>query len=210
VLQASPARLGLLIGCVVILAAGGCWDSAPDRIVPPGIDAAAAGQGAMEQYDTNKDGKVDGEELDKAPTLKAAIDNLDTNKDGAVSADEVAARVKTWQDSRVGVYNLSCTVYYKGKPLSDATVTFVPEKFLGDSVKPATGVTDQSGTVCPSVAQDASNADFPPGAHPGLFLVKITKDGLNIPAKYNAETTLGEEVSQDGKRIIEPMDFYLK
>ena len=35
------------------------------------------------------------------------------------------------------------------------------------------------------------------GVPPGFYLVRITKAGVNIPAKYNTQTTLGAEVSND-------------
>ncbi len=209
-LRRSIARLGSLIGFAVILAVGGCWDSGADRIVPPGINAKAAGSAAMEQYDTNKDGKVAGGELDKAPSLKAAIDNLDTNGDGAVSAEEITARIEVWQDSRVGIFPIDCTVYYKGRPLPGATVTLEPEKFLGDAVKTSTGVSDENGTVILSVELDPSNPNIPPGVHPGLYLVRITKDGMDIPAKYNIETIFGEEIAQGSRVMEEPMEFRMK
>ena len=40
--------------------------------------------------------------------------------------------------------------------------------------------------------------------------VEITAPGLNIPAKYNTETTLGQEVALDAKGIQEGISFDLK
>src|SRR5262245_76907 len=66
-------------------------NSGPARVTQPYIDSSAAGEGAMQQYDTNGDGVVNGEELEKAPGLKAALPRLDSNGDKGISADEVAA-----------------------------------------------------------------------------------------------------------------------
>ena len=94
---AQSIVVAVLLGTLLNL---GC-SRRPGRIHPPGI-AAGAAAAAMKQYDTDGDGKVAGEELDKAPSLKSAIENLDTNGDGAVSGDEVAERIAEWKRSRLG------------------------------------------------------------------------------------------------------------
>ena len=86
-----------------------------------------------------------------------------------------------------------------GKPLAGAEVKFVPETFLGDDIKTASGKTNQAGMARLSVAT-TSRAD-PPGVAFGLYRVEITKPGDNIPAKYNTETTLGQEVALDAPNI---------
>lgn len=43
---------------------------------------------------------------------------------------------------------------------------------------------------------------------PGFYRVEITKDGLNIPAKYNTETILGTEISYE--TMLQPIEFDLK
>jgi hypothetical protein len=188
---------GLLTLIAMFLFSGGC-SRKPSRVFAPSIDAAAAGAAAMAEYDTNKDGKVAGEELQKAPSLNAAIDNLDLNKDRAVSAEEVTKRIEEWQKSKVGLTNASVRVTYRGQPLGGATVVFEPEKFLGASVKMATGTTDPSGAASVSIA----NAEYP-GVAAGLYKVKITKGGMNLAAKYNDQTILGTEVASDAKDAVD-------
>ena len=165
----------------------------------------------MSQYDTDGDGVVKGEELEKAPSLKAALKNLDTDSDGGVSASEVSARVNAWKDSKVGVMSLSCTVRLDGQPLQGATVKFVPEEFLGSEVKACLGTTDQYGVAILSVPEDQRlKPDDPPGAACGLYLVQITAPDGSIPAKYNTETTLGQEVALDADGIQEGITFDLQ
>ncbi|MBN2216110.1 MAG: hypothetical protein JW719_01910 [Pirellulales bacterium] len=184
--------VALTLGVTLFLAVG--CNRTPSRVHPPGIDADAAGKAAMDQYDANKDGKVAGEELQKAPSLNAAIDNLDKDGDKAVSAEEVTERIKAWQDSRLGRTSIMIAVTYRGQPLDGAKVVFEPEQFLGAEVQPASGTTDPYGRATLNI----ENSKIP-GIAPGLYKVKITKDGMNIPAKYNTETTLGAEVARDAK-----------
>ncbi len=181
-------RFGVAVVCIAVLVAFGC-SRGPSRLHPPAINASSAGKQAIKQYDTDGDGKVAGEELERAPALKAALENLDTDGDGAVSAAEVTARVKAWQRSKLGRMSLSCTVTRGGRPFEGATVAFVPEEFLGDEIQPATGISNQRGMVMLSVA--TSGPDDPPGVAPGLYRVEITKAGVDVPAKYNTETIFG-------------------
>ena len=171
----------------------------------PGINASQAGKLAMEQYDKNGDGKVAGDELDKAPGLKAALKTLDTNGDGAVSADEVEARVNAWIDMKVGMILLRCRVTLDGDPLTGAKVVFEPESFLGDEIKAASGETNIYGDVGAVIPpEERTDPTLPGGAHIGLYKVRISKivnGNETIPARYNTETILGQEVSFDDPAI---------
>jgi len=199
---AVPLATGLLatvpLATGLLVATPGCT-RAPKRIVPPGISASAAGKGAMAEYDTDGDGAVAGDELEKAPSLKAALGNLDSNQDGRVTADEVQARVEAWQESRIGIMSLGCRVTLDGNPLTGANVTFEPEKFLGDEVHAASGTTDQSGSAYLTIAEEHRQDPAIAGAQCGLYKVRITAGGGEqmIPAQYNTKTTLGAEVAQD-------------
>src|SRR4029079_4775053 len=116
--------------------------------------ASQAGKLAMEMYDKNGDGRVDGNELEQAPALKASLRLLDTDGDGAVSANEIAARVQVWKAMKTSLTGLGCVIKLDDKPLVGATVTFEPEAFLGDEVKPAIGTTNSLGMVGPSIPKE--------------------------------------------------------
>jgi hypothetical protein len=186
-------------------------ETGPRRIFPPNIDAAAAGKEAIRLYDKDKDGKISGKELDKCPGLKSAIDNLDPSGKEEITAQKIAARIKKWQDSKLGRMSLGCRVTHNGKPLDGAEVRFVPEKYLGKGLKIAKGKTDANGMVMLSVPQKTTGQfRDPPGVAPGLYRVEISKEGEKIPAKYNTQTVFGQEVAMDAKGIQEGIKFDLK
>jgi hypothetical protein len=148
---------------------------------------------------------VAGDELDKAPGLKAALPRLDTNGDGGVSEDEVAARIEAWQQMRTGLMSFAFRVTLDGSPLPGATVTYEPESFLGDEIKPAKSTSNLVGGGGATIAKEnRPDPTTPPGMHLGLYQVKISKiEGGReiIPAKYNQQTTLGQEVAPDVPEI---------
>ena len=193
----------LMLICVINL---GC-SRGPGRLHPPSISDSSAGSAAIEMYDTDKDGKVSGAELDGCPALKAALAQIDKTGEGAITADMITERIKAWQNSKLGRMSLSCTVLRNGRPLPNAEVRFVPEKFLGENVKTAQGKTDRNGVAMISV--ETTDRSDPPGVAPGLYRVEIAKTGENIPVKYNTETTLGQEVALDAKGIRKGIIFNL-
>jgi hypothetical protein len=164
----------------------------PQRILPPAIDAAAAGAEAIKQFDANHDGNLSGKELDRCPGLKAALPRLDPSGKGEVTAKRIAARIRIWQASRIGLMAMVVKVLRNGKPLEGAQVKFVPEKFLGKNFKAAVGKTDDNGMAPIAIPQPG-----PPGVALGFYRVEITKSGEKIPAKYNTHTVLGLEVAPD-------------
>jgi len=190
-----------IVSASFIVSAAVSCNRGPAPLKQPYIDASSAGKMAMEQYDKDGDGKVAGAELDHAPALKAAIKNLDTDSDGGVSAAEVTERVNAWKAMETALASVQCRVTLDGEPLAGATVTFEPESFLGDAVKHAIGTTNPYGMVSPSVPVDERpDPKSPGGAHFGLYKVRISKmvNGKEtLPARYNTDTTLGQEVSYD-------------
>jgi hypothetical protein len=190
---------GLTLGSILAVAAG--CSQGPPRIHPPSIDASTAAARAVEMYDANKDGRLTADELDKCPGLKSAARRLDPEGRG-MTAEIIAARIKTWQNVRIGRMPVVGTLLHNGKPLAGAVVRFVPEKFLGldDPKWIATGTTGESGGFSVSVLTTGDRFD-PPGAPAGYYRIEVTKLGLSIPAKYNTETVLGEEIAMDAPAL---------
>ncbi len=173
----------------------------PSAIKPPSISASGAASKAMELYDKDGDGKISGAELDNAPALKAAMATLDMNGDKAVTADEISARVKSWQASPAALTGVRASVTLDGQPLAGAEVTFEPDPCLGDDIKASKGTINMYGDVAPAIPPDQRpTPNSPGGVQLGLYLVRITKtiNGKEtIPARYNTQTTLGQEVAYD-------------
>jgi hypothetical protein len=194
----------LTLASLLLIATTSC-NRGPAAVKQPSINASSAGKLAMEQYDKNGDGVVSGAELDQAPGLKAALKTLDTNGDGGVSADEVTARVNAWKAMQTGLTYVRCRVTLNGEPLSGATIIFEPEAFLGDEIKPATGIVTPLGDAMPVIKkEDRPDPTLPGGVYIGLYKVRISKmEGgkETIPARYNTQTTLGQEVSYDDPAI---------
>jgi hypothetical protein len=185
----------------LVLAAAVSCQRGPAPVKQPYINASQAGKLAMEQYDKDGDGKVAGDELENAPSLKAALKNLDTDGDGAVSADEVTARVNAWKDMKTAMTSVSCRVTLNGQPLGGAKVTLEPEAFLGEAIKAASDTTDVLGSASPTIPKDQRpDPKLPGGVNFGLYKVRISKlvNGQEtIPARFNSETKIGQEVSYD-------------
>jgi EF hand len=207
-----PTTLALASLC---LATTVSCNRGPATIKQPTINASSAGKLAMEQYDKDGDGKVAGAELDRAPGLKAALKNLDTNGDGGVSADEVTARVNAWKVMETGTTFVQCRVTLDGQALGGAKVTFEPESFLGDAIKTALGTTTMYGDANMAIRpEDRQSPNDPGGVHLGLYKVRVSKieNGKEVvPARYNTDTILGQEVSYDDPGVkARNMQFALK
>lgn len=191
------------------LVSWGCSSHVPDRVPAPPIDPSASAAQAMALCDTNHDGVIAGKELDKCPALKSAVKRY-SNGDGRITADAIAARLEKMKESKVGIVTLIARVELDGKPVEGATVTLDPEPFMNGSISAASGVTNKDGAA--SIAIDPQDR-FKRGVNPGLYEVRITKivNGKEtIPDRYNKNTELGVEVSQDNLDIESDLHFQLK
>jgi hypothetical protein len=154
-------------------------------------------------YDKNSDGAIAGDELQAVPAL---IDHpdlptklIDKNGDDRVTSEEIQSRVQAWLDSKVGIMSFHCTVTLDGQPLEGAKVVFEPEAFHSGAINEATGITSAEGTAVLAVDEAKLPAHLKgiSGMQTGFYKVRITHPSISLPAKYNTETTLGQEVSSD-------------
>lgn len=194
------AAAGLIVWC-------GCGCSrfppAPEK---PDIDPAEAGEAAIDQYDTNGDGQLDGEEVEKCAPLKNedVFKRIDADGDGKLTAKEIAARIEAYLSSGSTIVTGTTLVKMDGKALKGATVIFEPEEFLGTAFKPCEGITDEQGYA----SLKGPNQQYP-GIYLGLYRVKITKPGLKIPSRYNTDTELAYEAADDVGGVGS-IEFHLK
>jgi len=192
------------LGASLLAALAGC-SSGPGRVQAPSISASGAASEAMELYDKDSDGFIAAAELDAVPGLKAAMETVDADKDGKLSESEISQRIAAWQDTGIGVMLVTAKFSIDGRPLTNGVVTFEPESFLGENIQAGIGEIDSNGIGIISIPKDKRPAkDTPPGAQLGFYRVKVSKmaNGQEtIPAKYNAETTLGQQVSPDDPAI---------
>jgi hypothetical protein len=149
---------------------------------------------ALAEYDANKDGALDAKELEACPGMLSALKRADKNGDGRLTADEITDRLTLFQQQGMQA-DVSVAATLDGRPLVGATVTLVPEKFMGPSVKPATAVTDNEGTGF----FKTEGSEYVQVAL-GYYRVQVSKNVQGkevIPAKYNTQTVLGQEISPD-------------
>jgi hypothetical protein len=185
----SNMRIVLVGLCAIITA--GCGGLS--TVEPPDVDADEAAAAAIAEYDSDGDEFLSAEELSKLPALKLA--SCDTDSDKKVSADEIAARIRQWSEGETGILSFYCNVTLDGAVLEGAEVTLDPEAFLGDAVKPAKGTMRSDGAIL-KIDPKLLPADqqLLRGVQPGLYKVRITHPTKKIPARYNTQTTLGQEV----------------
>lgn len=193
-----------VVSLFALVVAVGC-SGKPTGVDVPDIKPAEAAEAILAKYDSDSDGQLSRNELSNCPALSDALDRYDENADREISGDELTKRFTVWREGGLGISSLACRINFKGRPLEGAEISFIPETGFEDALQPAHGTTDDSGIAMLSI--DASH--MPADAHnmlgvqQGLFRVEITHPSVNIPAKYNAETELGKEVSFElGENVI--------
>src|SRR5438874_4779771 len=171
-----PLRWVGMLACLALGCAG------KDELTMPTYTPDAYAKQALAEYDTNKDGFLDAKELERCPALKKSLEAIDTNGDHKISAEELASRIQMFQDSQVALKAVGCHVTLDGKPLQGATITYVPEKFMGSSVRQATGTSDERGAVALFMEGERTS-----GVQPGFYRVQVSKKGPSgqesIPAR---------------------------
>jgi hypothetical protein len=204
----NAIRFQILSCIVALILVGGCSKS-PKNFAPR-IDPATAGKAAIEQYDADYNSRISGKELEQAASLNSNLEKIDLNNDKALSADEIAQRIRYWQNTKQlwSRTPILCMVFHNKELLADAEVKLVPEKFLGEGVKPAKGKTSFNGVAV--LYADNPDPGDPPGVGPGFYKVEITKPGEPIPAKYNTNTILGLDTSMDNPAMYKGVRFVLE
>lgn len=178
----------------VCLVSHGCFGvRAPEK---PELSPAESAATALQEYDSDGDSLISEEEAESAPGLLAAFKKVDADSDGQLSADEIERRINYYKTATSWVVPGQCKILYRGKPLPNANVEFEPEALLGASFQPCSGVTDDQGIA--NISRPGADIQ---GIFLGFYRVRITKEKKNgeemLKAKYNTETTLGFEATND-------------
>lgn len=158
----------------------------------PKIDPSAMAAKALELYDTDKNGKIEGKELLAAPALAFSLKEMDANKDKGLDSDEIQNRLQAWIDSGVTLMspNFSCKV--GGKSIKDGTLTLTPDPFMGDSFPAAHG--DFLNGYCQPSAPNAGNYQAIPM---GFYNVEVSSpQGTVAPGKLGVEVFEGSQYFQ--------------
>ena len=203
--RTRQSGLLLLTGLLCV----GCsrFPKAPDK---PTFKPGQAAAQAMEDYDKDGNGSIDAEEAKAAPGLLAALEKgkIDKNGDGSLDEKEIAERVQYFKTARTTIISGEMQVTYKGRPLTGATVTFTPESFLGDAFTASEGVTNEQGRT----TMTGVDSLFP-GIYLGFYRVTFSKEKggkESLPAKFNTETTVGYEATDDDEMVNDIITFNLK
>lgn len=161
-----------------------------------GINPEAAAARAMELYDANGDAALDADELKKSPPLAIAVTAYDADGNGRLDANEIAQRLTRLFKSSIDLAEVTVQVTADGQPLSGAVVRLRPAEFMGPGMISAEGVTDETGTAKPKVAEEHVPAEFRsmPLVQFGPYLVEVTHPERQLPARYNSASELGMDV----------------
>ena len=192
--MAPPGWLVVFFGAAFF----GCSTGTNNSAIPK-FDPAAATAAAKQEFDANGDGRFSDDELKKSPGLVAARAAFDGDNDGILSVDELRAGLDQFHREGASLIEISCLVEHKGSPLEGVTVTLVPEPFMGESLKPATGVTSRSGGASLSVADEEIPAVIRgkvKAVQCGIFRVVVTHPTVKIPPKYGEQSEVGCIVSR--------------
>lgn len=188
----SVAILPVLIGC----------SSRPARVGVPAYDPNQIGVQAVELFDRDGDGSLSAEELRHVKSLESAIERVDANGDKKITSEEIAARIRHYQEHRAGLLSVYCTLTKGGRPLRGAKVTYEPEKFMGDTVEPAYGATDDSGRTLVSIAREHLPSPSVTGVRPGFYRIRVTlADGKDV-SKLDAGVEAGSGLLNNHSFVV--------
>ena len=163
----------------------------PNGVQPPAIEVALSAERAIEQYDEDRDGKLSKQELSQSALT---LEFWDGDGDRFLSREEIQGRLERYLEREVGLIGLGCYVTLDGQPLENAIVRFIPEKFLGDAIQPAMGVTDERGGASLSLSENDQLISGWDLIHIGLYRVTIEHPKVTKP-EYTTDTRLSFDVS---------------
>lgn len=190
-----------------VLFFAGCSGALP-AVKPPSVDASAAADGAIAEFDSNGDGAISKDEA--CTGMSNVWERYDQDEDGQATVDELKTRFQRWTGGDTGMMNLRAEVKYRGQLLDGATIVMTPYEFLGENVLPSDGKTDSYGYAFMAISKDLlpKSQQGTHGMQVGLYKVSITHPDRKLPAKYNDQTELSVDLSPSEANT--GVRFYLK
>jgi hypothetical protein len=185
-----------------VLHAIGCGNHPPAPRLPS-LSPSGAAAAAIKQLDQNGDGSIGGEELGASGSLSEVKNQFDNDSDGQLNSEELENGFKQLFGQGVTLTSVRCFVRLNSRPLPDATIRLIPEKFLDENYETATGITDEIGGADVVASYQSGDRQIDAIAT-GLYRVEITSDRVKLPAKYNTESVLGCVIWAGGRTAIEP------
>src|SRR5947208_3496966 len=91
----KPFRVAGFFALAAIFATG-CGSKS---LTPPKFDPETIAQQAMDEYDTNKDGKLDQMELEKCPALRHALLQIAGPEKNYIDQEDLVKRLEKFQKS---------------------------------------------------------------------------------------------------------------
>lgn len=183
----------LVAAAALVVITAGCSNK-PAPVTAPPIVASRAAAEAIRLCDRDGNGAVSPSEAAASPGLGAAFERVDTNHDGSLSAAEITARIADWANHGVGIVTQPVQITLNGKPLDGGRAEFIPEPYLSRWLKPASATTLASGICSPSLPPEDLPQGLRMGINCGFYTVRITHPTLQVPPRYNEESTLGIEI----------------
>ena len=157
---------------LALLFTTGCVKTQDEKdAITPWPDPETTAANAIELYDTNHNGKIDGAEFDATPALKYACVYMDRNGDKMLDQQEIATQIQLWIEYGIKYSEISVTFTENGQPLTDTEATFTPEPFLGPSYTVATSNV-QSGNCLPKSEGAPEEAH---GIRTGFYTITFDK-----------------------------------
>ena len=158
--------------------------------IPERYPAEIAIQKVRELGDRNGDGKLDLKEAQTFPSLVATFKRIDSNGDRLISSEELQQRFAAYE-SMPQLIGTSVEVYFKGRRVAGATVTFTPEPFMGDDLQAYVGKTNTRGVV-----PGFERAEQPTGGLPlGFYSVRFESPSANL------NVVRGCEIANDAGQV---------
>ncbi|MGI9455773.1 MAG: hypothetical protein ACR2NU_04385 [Aeoliella sp.] len=176
----------------------------PAAVPLPELNVSAAADMAVSEADNDGDGQLSTAELAKYPALAGAMGEWDADSSGKLSAEEIQKQLQMWRDQGAAIRTVRCSVTMNGRGLEGANVEFIPEPFMGDGIKPASGITGQNGLLLPSLSKKDLPKDLQSftGMHLGIYKVRITHPSKKIASEFNTNTTLGAVVGPSTLEVV--------